>query len=366
MPGRHLQRSLRRLSALTILGLLVLAAPAAAQWPPALPGYGIDRDRISVSGVSSGGYMAQQLHVAHSADIMGAGLVAAGPYYCARGDVGTALFTCSDFVRAGFTFRGPPDIAPSLAETALQAELGRIDDPANLAGDRVYLFAGALDRTVPPPVVAVLQDYYAQYIGAEDIVFRADVPAEHAMITENYGNACPVYDPPYINDCDFDLAGAMLRHIHGGDFEAARPMGEPGGEIRPFSQAEFVAGEPEAHSLDLVGHIYVPEACAGGEVQCGLHIALHGCRQNDDNIGDRFFTLTGYNEWADAYDLIVLYPQVMRSRARPYNPAGCWDWWGYDGPDYHLQSGTQLSAIWAMAQRLAEPHEHAEAAGGER
>ena len=40
--------------------------------------YDIDTSLISVSGVSAGGYMAVQFHVAYSSSIMGAGIVAAG------------------------------------------------------------------------------------------------------------------------------------------------------------------------------------------------------------------------------------------------------------------------------------------------
>ena len=41
----------------------------------------------------------------------------------------------------------------------------------------------------------------------------------------------------------------------------------------------------------------------------------------------------GFNRWADAYDVAVLYPQTRASFA-PLNPQACWDWWGYSGTDY--------------------------------
>ena len=52
------------------------------------------KNRITVSGVSAGGYMAVQAHVAFADKIGGAGVVAAGPYHCARGDVQVALANC--------------------------------------------------------------------------------------------------------------------------------------------------------------------------------------------------------------------------------------------------------------------------------
>jgi hypothetical protein len=51
----------------------------------------------------------------------------------------------------------------------------------------------------------------------------------------------------------------------------------------------------------------------------------------------------------------------MRSAGIPYNPDGCWDWWGqlgglvYTGPTFMLRSGVQLSAVKAMVDRLTAP-----------
>ena len=54
-----------------------------------VPGSGmpgaIDIAQTSVSGLSSGAYMAVQLHVAHASIMVGVGAFAGGPYGCARG-----------------------------------------------------------------------------------------------------------------------------------------------------------------------------------------------------------------------------------------------------------------------------------------
>ena len=55
-----------------------------------------DLSATSVSGISSGGYMAVQFHIAHSATVIGAGVLAGGPYYCAQGSVWTALYNCME------------------------------------------------------------------------------------------------------------------------------------------------------------------------------------------------------------------------------------------------------------------------------
>jgi poly(3-hydroxybutyrate) depolymerase len=41
---------------------------------------------VSAAGISSGAFIADQLHIAHSADIMGAAMIAGGPYDCATLD----------------------------------------------------------------------------------------------------------------------------------------------------------------------------------------------------------------------------------------------------------------------------------------
>src|SRR6478735_12343465 len=68
--------------------LLVLCLAAALGPAPALaeelPKLGIALAQTSVSGLSSGAYMAGQIEVAHSKDIKGAGIVAGGPYACAE------------------------------------------------------------------------------------------------------------------------------------------------------------------------------------------------------------------------------------------------------------------------------------------
>ena len=66
--------------ALCIFALTPGCGPSAQK----LPALGADLSQTSVSGLSSGGYMAGQFHVAHSATVIGAAIFAAGPYGCAE------------------------------------------------------------------------------------------------------------------------------------------------------------------------------------------------------------------------------------------------------------------------------------------
>jgi poly(3-hydroxybutyrate) depolymerase len=103
-----------------------------------------------------------------------------------------------------------------------------------------------------------------------------------------------------------------------------------GANSSPFEQREFtLPASPASYSLAETGYAYLPASCAALE-PCRVHVALHGCKQNYDAIGDRYIQHAGYNEWADTNHLIILYPQTIAGDpvtnfGTPLNPYGCWD-----------------------------------------
>src|SRR5262245_55504428 len=110
-----------RFTRLWIIALLSGAATASAQVAQ-LPSLKVDLNQTSVSGLSSGGYMAVQFHVAHSAIVKGAGVIAGGPYFCAQDDQGIATTVCSC---TGFTSCQPDQAAqavPDLIKRTAQNE----------------------------------------------------------------------------------------------------------------------------------------------------------------------------------------------------------------------------------------------------
>jgi hypothetical protein len=73
----------------TVAGLTFAAALAAhpvAADPVALRAYNAAINESSISGTSSGGFMAVQFGTAWSSVIKGVGIVAGGPYWCAKAD----------------------------------------------------------------------------------------------------------------------------------------------------------------------------------------------------------------------------------------------------------------------------------------
>jgi poly(3-hydroxybutyrate) depolymerase len=318
-----------------LVALFISARALAADPLPALDA----EKQYTVSGVSSGAYMAVQLHVAHSSVVKGAGAVAGGPYYCAQGSLWTAYRNCM----APGWFAPLPPVQALLAEAGRLAGAGRIDPLGGLRSGRAWLFSGSDDHTVTRPVVEALRSFYAG-VGAE--VAMRQLPAGHGMITEDSGNACRSTASPYINDCDYDAAGELLRYLLG-TLTQGQAIGE---NLHTFDQAPFGAYQI---SMADEGFVYVPKAC---ETQrCRVHVAFHGCRQTIDDIGEQFVRGAGYNRWAEANRLIVLYPQVIKRYWGIYNPRGCWDWWGYTGAQYATQDGAQIRAVKAMLDRLSAP-----------
>ena len=331
--------------------LLVGVADAADP----LPALGTVRDETTVSGVSSGGYMAVQYHVAHSTSVAGVGVLAAGPYDCAEGSIWRALTRCM----APRFWSPMPDAARFRQRIEEKARAGLIDRIDGLDGDRAWVFSGGRDKTVERPVVETLVALYQGLMRAQDVRLVTLAAAGHAMITveDPEANPCGASGPPFLNRCgDLDAAGELLNFLHG---PLAPPREPPASAVRSFDQRPYLGANPESAGMAEVGYLLVPPECSEGG--CRVHVVFHGCRQTTAQIGSRFVDNAGYLEWAWTNRLVVLFPQVRPASGFTdgfhwiFNPRGCWDWWGYTDGRYAERAGPQVAAVHAMVQRLAEP-----------
>jgi poly(3-hydroxybutyrate) depolymerase len=363
--------SIRKATSVGVLLLVLLASAASAQ--EKLSSYPIDPAKVSISGISSGAFMANQFHIAHSKLIMGAGIVAGGLYGCAVQSVdgnGEPSSLISIAVGPCMTAPGLLGSAGIYAGRARNfATRGTIDPLSGLEGDRVYIFTGRSDKVVNSRTVERGRDVYlALGVAKDDVKFVGvnDLPgngAGHSWVTKAFGVPCSANESPYINKCNYDQAGAILKHIYG---DLKDPAAKASGSFVKFPQAEFVPGGmvPEKGMWN-VGVVYVPQTCEpGGTKRCALHVALHGCLQSAQKLDDKFYRNVGLNEWADTNDIIVLYPQARSFGAKDVstqsvdtlfqtNPEGCWNWFGYGSDrDYMLKSGVQITALHAMIQRM--------------
>jgi hypothetical protein len=306
-----------------------------------LPRYNVSVNEVSVSGLSSGGYMAVQMHFAYSATVRkGAGVIAGGPLYCSEGNVLIAQGPC-------MADTGSRDLPTLLSIIHTWSGNHYIDPTGALATSRVYLLSGTLDSAVRQPVMNDLRTMYGEFVPAANIAYKNDLAAEHGVPTDFYGGGCGVKAPPYIYNCNFDAAGAILKWIYG-PLRAKNP-GHLSGVFIQFDQAVFWGNfDPVTHGMAESGFAYVPAGCAAGQA-CRLHVAFHGCKQNAESVGDAFYRNAGYNRWADTNKIIVLYPQASRTAA---NQDGCWDWWGYDDLNFPAKSGGQTVAVKTMIDRV--------------
>ena len=347
---------------------VLIACTAHAEPAEPLPVLNIDIRDTSVSGLSSGGFMAVQFMVAHSDIVKGAGIVAAGPYWCAQGNALTATTRCSCTLDPSHKMcsvdADSADVPGLVSATRRFARDGLIDEPRHMSRQRSLLIAGGQDKTVPPAVVGQLRDYLVAMgtpAGNVRLVPLAD--SGHALPTPAWGSACSTTGSPYINDCDYDAARELLAWIYG-DLQPSRSGARQGRFIRydqrPYKPSVF--GFDLTSGLDDSGWVYVPESCARGE-RCRVHVALHGCRQGQsyasatswswsrNSYGSTFVDHSGYDTIADTNHIVVLYPQAVSVWFR--NPNGCWDWWGYTDSHYADRRGVQIIAIRAMLDRLA-------------
>ena len=333
--------------------------------------------------------MAVQHHVAFSSSVSGVGVVAGGPFWCAQAKLPIAITSC-------MTTPALISVPELVAVTETTALSGFIDSPIHLKDDAVWLFSGLKDTVVDTGVVQKLFEYYSS-MSVKNIVMVNTVEAEHAMPTLDYGSACGYKGEPYINNCDFDGAGEILLHLYNtsgsGRGQFLPPTTANNSNIISFSQSQF---NPKVLNwtttgMEETGYAYVPEVCSeygrrlkkktGDEVEevedvedvedvdkassdkskaestasaCRLHIAYHGCLQSQLAVGDKYVQHAGYNRWAEANGIVVVYPQAKKNIL---NPKGCWDWWGYTGPEYASNIGVQLVTVRNIVRRYFDEEE---------
>jgi fibronectin type III domain protein len=293
--------------------------------------------------------MAVQMHIAHSSIMRGVGVIAGVAYDCADS---SQLSSELRLVGGLSCMDGTIDSASAaIARTEVASAItGAIDDPStNLPHQKVWLFSGYNDGLVRRGAMNSVAEYYLHYVNPENIFYKTNNHAPHALITDDYGIACLDFQAPYINNCNYDAAGFLLKHIYGSLNQRSNTLSS---SVQAFDQREFTGGvDPAAIGLADRGYVYVPTSCK--TATCRVHVVFHGCKQNAGAVGDAVYNHAGYNKWADVNNIVVLYPQTVATATND----GCWDWWGYiqdQDQDFAQKTGRQIAAIRGMLDRLAE------------
>lgn len=368
---------------ITLVLLTAMACGAGAQVLPRLPAVGADGQHVTVSGLSSGGYMAVQFAVAHSASVSGLAVLAGGPYGCSEGSVNTASLNCSCPANPPWWLLvqqlwggGCQTLAPSSyvdsSLAAIRGNQGHIDDLNNLTRQRLWLFSGGKDKVVRATLVQALQTTYERLgVPAAQIRHEKRSDAGHGFPSLAATESCSTTASPFITQCQFDAAGELLKWLHPG-LNDASPAAVDANAFKRFDQSRY-AQAGEFNSLDDTGWLYLPSACEQAGANCVVHVVFHGCEQGQSfkvdgkEYGRQFVDGTGYNRWAEAGKIVVLYPQVKPSEQGSlldpyrYNPKGCWDFWGYTeksaalnptAPNFAKRTAPQMRAVKAMVEDL--------------
>ncbi|EGC39750.1 hypothetical protein DICPUDRAFT_147411 [Dictyostelium purpureum] len=305
-----------------------------------LPILSID-NQITVSGISSGGFFAVQYHIAFSSLVRGAAVLAGGPYWCAKGNAITAQIDC---------MKTPELISVDelIIATKYAQDTLTIDDTANLQNSVIWLYSGMNDTVVHPGVMHKLVEYYQNFLKNDSIHTVFNIQSEHAFITNGYGNNCTFLGPQYINNCDYNSPFEFLSLFYP---NLQDPVNASPDNIITIDQSSFIpiGFTTLTASLNSEAFAYIPTKCKNDKSLCTIHVAFHGCLQTIANIGDSFYTKTGYNEIAEANNIIILYPQSMMS---VLNPKGCFDWWGFAGENYATKYGAQMATVNSMVMSL--------------
>jgi hypothetical protein len=223
---------------------------------------------------------------------------------------------------------------------------------------------GVKDEVYFGTSVSAIGPLFAPWLADEQsqVFYEGTIGSTHAWPTLGFGSPCGIEDknfPPAIQDCNYDGSGKMLQFIYNNSL--SRPMSSnPQGSAKLIAFDQELYGGKAFDGLASTGFVYIPDACKKGN-RCRLHIALHGCTMMQLNPAMNLnFTLNlNLNAWADANNLVVLYPQnggyfeYKNVTTTSFQQAtGCWDSYGQTGPLYATKKGLQMSAIARMCDAL--------------
>ncbi|GHG77198.1 depolymerase [Alishewanella longhuensis] len=293
---------------------------------------------ITLSGLSSGAYMAGQYHQAFAEEVSGVAMLAAGPVYCAQNNLQQAIGHCMANPQSA------PDLAAIEQTLTMLREQGLLAPLTAVVKSRVWILNGSADQTVLPQVGMALANQYANWLTPAQLNIVSDQPFAHHFPTDQPDlTPCDKSESPFLATCGYDAAGKFLSHLLNKTLTRAAV---PSGQLYQLNQHQLAPASQG--QLAEFGYAYIPAACQQGSL-CQLHVSFHGCRQDASQIGAAYVTKTGLNAYADANQLVMLYPQVEKSTL---NPFGCWDWWGYSGANYLSKEGAQLTAVKQLIDAL--------------
>lgn len=393
----------KNIKLLSILFGLTLQAGAQTLEVPATTS--VDQNsKFTISGISSGGFLAAQMGVIYSDKISGIGTVAGGFYFCAQNHLqdkiqasqadreGTrALFRLDPknpiYQAVNVCMGSPREAEMTFNVVADNFKAGLIANPENIKSQKVFVYQGTQDRVVKFQMQSKLEEFYTKLGVLPDNLELVEHPrgAHNFPTDQPHNQPCITQGVPYVASCNYNAAGAILAHL----LNDTTLVREKSDSLYVVTQTPTTANAPERpSSVATYGYLAASQKCLDNPSSCHLHVALHGCEMSDsfddafdrnysreaaaglvymrtkkqllplsqlsyieqkkNNYGLKKFAFTaGYMDYVEKNNLMVLFPQTwITADNYPYNPKGCWDWFGWTGRDYATNKGKEAS--WLM------------------
>ncbi len=238
----------------------------------------------------------------------------------------------------------------------MRASRGKIDDPKNLRRTPVVLFNGRGDEMVYKKVMVETHKQLSEYIDADKLSTNFNTAAGHVWSIDS--GRCRCGQCPYgglenlecchVNNCGYDLSGAFMRATYG---SRVKPRVAASSQLYWINQWDYWRGGAPQNSTVMEWMMaYVPRRCQASPGQCKLHINYHGCVSPGWRPRIMWAQEINLNEYAEANDMIVLYPQAQGS---DNSGEGCWNWEAYvDDADFDTRDGKQLGMVMRIAANL--------------
>ena len=342
---------------------VLLAAAAPTTDPPLLPELHLDPHSVTISGISSGAAMTNQLAVAFSESFAGAAAFAGKPWNCEQ--VSTPGFV-RPTTHGGNTCNKNVSliVVEKLVEVATAAAAqGAVDDLSNVKRQRNFVMRGQHDSVYVEGAVNKTVDFW-RALGAAAVFDGVDLlPSGHGIPTDRCEVppcvTCAENHSPFLVACNWDGAGHALQWMLGTTLKPRAARTDPHAwsyyDQRPFGGGNSTGLAPR-------GVVYTPLACRqpGKGAACKLHINLHGCGMAEDELGLTYVQNAGFAEWAETNSMVVLFPQTGGNYSDG-SPGGfrwharCWDNYGFTGLDYAEKTGPMMAPVYSMLRYLTTP-----------
>lgn len=310
---------------------------------------------------------------------MGVGVFAGEPWHCSATlfpnetavPFGPTSCGGSDTRRATSCDNCPPNMTvqcdhckshPELVDVNLLAAAARrlaseglIDDTKYISQMRAYTYCGTQDKAHYGATVKA-RDFYALFNAS--VLSNFSIPSGHCWPVDRDtpvgcggGKFLPGIMSAFpLQNCDYDGPGELLNHVYG-KLHPQVDMKEA--NLHLFDQEPFNGNDTFEVGLGAVGLVYIPTACGEGHL-CTLHVSMHGC-ENPLILEYPEARRLSFNRWAEANNMVVLWPHNVRHGNQTSEEHACWD--GYaQTPYYDTQRGPQMAAIARMIEAISGIH----------